>query len=57
MRTQGDVVELVELLGLAVFQYLVNIEKAPTLQHDTRSVLEPMEGNGGGEGASNVLLV
>ena len=26
----GDVVELVELLGPAVFQYLVNIEKART---------------------------
>ena len=35
----GDVVELVELLGPAVFQYLVNIEKARTPQHDARNVL------------------
>ena len=42
----GDVVELVELLGPAVFQYLVNIEKARTPQHDARNVLEPTEGFG-----------
>ena len=47
-RTQGDVVELVELLGSAVFQYLVNIKKTPTSQDDARSVVEPMDGNGGG---------
>ena len=35
-----------ELLGPAVFQYLVNIEKARTPQHDARNVLEPTEGFG-----------
>ena len=43
MGISGDVVELVELLGPAVFQYLVNIEKARTPQHDPRNVLEPTE--------------
>ena len=48
-RTQGDVVELVELLGPAVFRYLVNIEKArEPPQHDARSIVEPTAGFGGG---------
>ena len=43
-----------ELLRPAVFQYLVNIERAPTLQHDARSIVEPTEGNGE---VSGVLLL
>ena len=45
-RPPRDVVKLVELLGLVVVQYLVNIEKARTPQHDARNVLEPTEGFG-----------
>lgn len=40
--TVGDVVELVELFGPAVFKYLVKIEKARTSKHAARRIVEPM---------------
>ena len=53
-ETPGDVVELVELLRPAVFQCLVNIQKARTPEYDARSIVEPTEGFGV---ASGVLLL
>ena len=46
----GGIVELVELLGTAVVDYLVNIEKALRPQHDAGSIVEPTKGLGGESG-------